>query len=836
MGEVEDTVVDMAEQGQFQGMSAQDAMSLVAQELESMYSPQGMSEASKEKTPGVALSKAYQKDFDGIKPVNRRPETALTGTYSKTGKPGGELKKRSVAESYPKHQDLSGISTEKLKAYLAKQSQQQVSGEGNQVKRVRAELQRRSQGVSEGRATYGPITDQHKAASKKAFDAGVRDGKAGAEKNKEYMSSELMKTTYLNGYKQGRQGVSESYDLDAFPGIKFVDPTTGKMGSFYYWSSMEGKNAALSMITNKQLVAAHDNGTPMTWDEYKQALDAGYQGVAEGAKEDMSKEVKAMATGTCPHCHGPVKKKEHPTLTQYHCAKCGIRASQDKPGVAEGNDDDVWGPQGRFAGDVPVNVGGAVSKRLDVGDVVSYFGEKATILAMSKDRTVSRIDLKSGITQNVKTSDLKRVGQGVSEGVDPATYPARAQEAHEKYLKYENMVDQELRKLGQRLPQSWDAARMHQKLSSDAKYALALKYYDLSEKFASLSIRYEELAKKRGMTESLLDEFVEGLDGDLNEQGMAESIPDVDHMHGGRGINLSVADNRDLLDKKWEIYGDYKQWSRDVDRVNSELLDDNADYTTTAGGEVVSINNKRFAAWSNRNGNGDLDIALAKKYSQQGMAEDATKKLSGATPAPAPNPYLKDILIRHIDEVRHFVQTGYFDPTKPLFEELYEYFANEIPESVRRNPARLERRIGDLVAPYAKFYAGTQNMNEQGIAEDEFDQYENGVMDEQEAVAAMFTRLARRGRDPIDIIANRFGWGTHELDDLAQANGFADSAEWLNSFEPGLAEASGCNHTREGEMCPEHGLVECGMHESQVAESQEGDALLARIKSLALLR
>jgi hypothetical protein len=58
-------------------------------------------------------------------------------------------------------------------------------------------------------------------------------------------------------------------------------------------------------------------------------------GMAEGSKEDMSKEVKAMATGTCPHCHGPVKKKEHPTLTQYHCAKCGIRGSIDKQGVAE---------------------------------------------------------------------------------------------------------------------------------------------------------------------------------------------------------------------------------------------------------------------------------------------------------------------------------------------------------------------------------------------------------------------------------------------------------------------------------------------------------------------
>lgn len=54
-----------------------------------------------------------------------------------------------VAESYPKHQDLSGISTEKLKAYLAKQAKQSVPGEGSQVKRVQAELQRRSQGVAE---------------------------------------------------------------------------------------------------------------------------------------------------------------------------------------------------------------------------------------------------------------------------------------------------------------------------------------------------------------------------------------------------------------------------------------------------------------------------------------------------------------------------------------------------------------------------------------------------------------------------------------------------------------------------------------------------------------
>jgi hypothetical protein len=77
-----------------------------------------------------------------------------------------------------------------------------------------------------------------------------------------------------------------------------------------------------------------------------------------------------------------------------------------------------------------------------------------------------------------------------------------------------------------------------------------------------------------------------------------------------------------------------------------------------------------------------------------------------------------------------------------------------------------------------------------------------------------------------------------------------------------------CNMTMEGEYCPEHGLMECGgmyedggavgmpysmgegvddpinynaamtgsYYEGKETDVQEGDALLARIKSLALLR
>jgi hypothetical protein len=183
---------------------------------------------------------------------------------------------------------------------------------------------------------------------------------------------------------------------------------------------------------------------------------------------------------------------------------------------------------------------------------------------------------------------------------------------------------------------------------------------------------------------------------------------------------------------------------------------------------------------------------------EQGVAEgDTTKKLSGATPAPAPNPYLKDILIQHIDEVRHFVQTGYIDPTRPLFQELYEYFANEIPDSVRRNPGRLVRRIGDMIAPYAKFYAGTQNMNEQGVAEgSEFDKWAN------DRAASQLYKLK-----PATTWEVSFDYGPHQSDSVkvkarsaqeavekvetaAEKKGRSIMVNWAKPAEQGMSEGN----------------------------------------------
>ncbi len=82
--------------------------------------------------------------------------------------------------------------------------------------------------------------------------------------------------------------------------------------------------------------------------------------------------------------------------------------------------DDPWGPQGNFAGDKHVDVGGVTMKIIQVGDIVKYLGQKAEVVALSKDRKRARITIQKGmggITKDVNTSDLNQFGQGVEEGL-----------------------------------------------------------------------------------------------------------------------------------------------------------------------------------------------------------------------------------------------------------------------------------------------------------------------------------------------------------------------------------------------------------------------------------
>jgi hypothetical protein len=104
-----------------------------------------------------------------------------------------------------------------------------------------------------------------------------------------------------------------------------------------------------------------------------------------------------------------------------------------------------------------------------------------------------------------------------------------------------------------------------------------------------------------------------------------------------------------------------------------------------------------------------------------------------------------------------------------------------------------------------------------------------------------------RDGDPYEWVAMRLAseLGVNE----SNSGMIMPEADVLNTFEvmsgfdsPAVQEGS-CNATMEGEYCPEHGLAECGgMYEmGTVAGSMapvigEGDAMLARIKSLALIK
>jgi hypothetical protein len=139
----------------------------------------------------------------------------------------------------------------------------------------------------------------------------------------------------------------------------------------------------------------------------------------------------------------------------------------------------------------------------------------------------------------------------------------------------------------------------------------------------------------------------------------------------------------------------------------------------------------------------------------------------------------------------------------------------------------------------------------------EIDQFEKGSDLDNDLYYALFDYYSDHGEIPYGIAKGRdgdpFEWITDRLDQELGTGNYAprvseadpiSTFEVMSGFDAPVAEGS-CNMTAEGEYCPEHALAECGMYEMGtvagavapvIGESQDGDALLARIKSLALIR
>lgn len=156
----------------------------------------------------------------------------------------------------------------------------------------------------------------------------------------------------------------------------------------------------------------------------------------------------------------------------------------------------------------------------------------------------------------------------------------------------------------------------------------------------------------------------------------------------------------------------------------------------------------------------------------------------------------------------------------------------------------------------------------------EVDQFEKGGDLDDDLYYALFDYYSDHGEIPYGIAKGRdgdpFEWITDRLDQELGTGNHASrlpEADVLNTFEvmsgfDAPTTEGSCNSTMEGEYCPEHGLAECAMESttagsiapvmgegnnddpmnynaaitSSYYESKESDSLLARIKSLALLK
>jgi hypothetical protein len=140
--------------------------------------------------------------------------------------------------------------------------------------------------------------------------------------------------------------------------------------------------------------------------------------------------------------------------------------------------------------------------------------------------------------------------------------------------------------------------------------------------------------------------------------------------------------------------------------------------------------------------------------------------------------------------------------------------------------------------------------------------FQAGAELDQDLYHALFDYYSDKGEMPYGVAKARDGDPYNWVaDKLGQAIGIEENLIAPVAM-PVATEGSTCNMTAEGEYCPEHGLMECGMgvpagimgenvfdkpkHDDPINynaaitgsyyESREGDAALARIKSLALLK
>jgi hypothetical protein len=237
----------------------------------------------------------------------------------------------------------------------------------------------------------------------------------------------------------------------------------------------------------------------------------------------------------------------------------------------------------------------------------------------------------------------------------------------------------------------------------------------------------------------------------------------------------------------------------------------------------------------------DRELAEMLKYAGVPVKESVLTDSTGSTLE-----HIKDTFRR---DVKDFTQSG--DMSDALYDALYDYYFDDMPYGTKK------ARTGDPHEWVANRFAQDIGLDEGW----------KGALAGGLAGAGLGSVVPALGTVAGGIAGAYAG---HKLGD----QGFSDpDKEWKKpqqqQQQKPVAEGS-CNMTMEGSYCPEHGLAECGSmyedggavgmpysmgeaqapqdpinsnsamtgsyYEGKETDIQEGDALLARIKSLALLR
>ena len=265
-------------------------------------------------------------------------------------------------------------------------------------------------------------------------------------------------------------------------------------------------------------------------------------------------------------------------------------------------------------------------------------------------------------------------GESANPGMAEGSVDHRALGKH-----HEEMTDQELRKVGSKLPDSWDAAVLRRKLASHPKYAQALKHYNKSE-------YHFGKAAKQGVAEGFLGDrtfnrvmpIVKRIAGEVSDYDRDEFGEELWSLLDQKyGYKFAQSVLQDSLDFYWDEYTELTGQGLDEASVYKK----DQDLSSISTQELEAFVNKHWAGGIPTWGQGESvkrAMRELRRRQKQGVAEGSEQK---------PAITYKDYTLQYDYQTEDDDPEGYSTATTYYFDvfkdgkrvgeaEYFDYFGN----------------------------------------------------------------------------------------------------------------------------------------------------------------